>query len=1069
MNLSDNFIRRPVMTVMLNAAMVVFGIVGLMRLPVRELPDVDPSIVNVLTVYPGASAEVVENEVTERLEEAIGSAEGIKLLTSNSREQVSEITVEFSQERDVDLAAQDVRDLVARVRGLMPDGIDEPVISKQNANAEPIIWIAFYSDRYSTEELTRIAEDLVKDRLQTVDGVSSIILGGEKKYAMRLWLDTKRMAAAGVTVLDVQQALLEKNVELPSGRIENLSRELTVHTQGQLKTADQFNSLIIRQNDTRVIRLKDIGRAEDGVEDERSIARFNSRPSIGLGVVRQSRANTLDVARGVKETMDEIAPSLPKGIEYSYPYDQSIFVAKAIHEVWETLALAILLVVLTIFIFLRNVRSTILPVLAIPISVCTTFGILYMIGFTINIFTLLALVLAIGIVVDDAIIVLENIYRHIEDGMAPLAAAYEAMKEISFAVVATTMSLVAVFIPVAFIGGITGRLLLEFVISMAVSVLVSCVVALTLSPMAGARLLKPISEVTHGPLFLYFERKFDNLNKRYERALTWSLNHRPTVLILVLASIGLSVFFFLHLDHEFLPDEDKGRMMAIVITPEGSTPEYTDRMMRDIETMTKETPEVDSYFSAVALPFNGPGSANFGIMFTRLKDGKRRNVRDIVGGPAGLGFRYFNDIEGALAFPQTPKAVDLNFMDQPFQLVVKNPDLDQLDAYVSELTGKLRGKGFLIPMTIRSSFDLTKPELQVHIDRDRAGVLGVSIADISRTLQILLGGQDLSDITVAGRQYKVIAQLDRENRLTPDALKNLYVRNRLGELVSLDNVINADAASGPNVIQHFGRERSAIISGSLSPTVALGTAVKETETILTESLPPGFSYDWNGEARNLRDSSTDLWGVIALSALIVYMVLGAQFESFTHPLTIVASLLLALVGAFGLLFFLSVINGLGQGMYAWTHYAPNPPWFAYLLAFIFPRIPSMTLNIFSQVGVLLLFGIATKNAILLVEFANQQMAKGLNARDAILKAGAIRLRPILMTSMATIAGILPIAIGFGVSAESRRPLGVVAVGGLITSTFLTLVVIPVIYTYMAELQIWFGKSRHEAAPTGEHP
>lgn len=1056
MNLSDVFIRRPVMTVMLNAAMVVFGIVGLLRLPVRELPDVDPSIVNILTVYPGASAEVVESEVTEPIEEAISSAEHISLISSTSREQVSEIVAEFRQGRDVDLAAQDIRDLVARVRGQLPDDIEEPVVSKQNANAEPIMWIAFFSERYSTEELTRIAEDKVKDRLQTVEGVSSVILGGEKQFAIRLRLAPERMAAAGVTVMDVERALFEKNVELPSGRIENLSREMTVQTEGQLKTARAFNALIIRQEETRTIRLQDVGVAENGVADERTVARFNSKPAIGLGVIRQSGANTLEVAEKIKARMAELAPTLPQGIEFKYPYDQSTYVAKAVHEVWGSLGLAVVLVVLTIFLFLRDVRSTILPTLAIPISVTTTFGILYLMGFSINIFTLLALVLAIGIVVDDAIIVLENIYRHIEEGKPPMEAALEAMKEISFAVVATTLSLVAVFIPVAFIGGVTGRLLLEFVISLAVSVLVSGVVALTLSPMAGARLLRPVATNEHGRVFLYLEERFAAINRRYERTLNWALHHRGTVMLLAAASLLLSVFFFLSLQREFLPEEDKGRLMAFAITPEGSTPEYTDRMVRDMEVITREAPEVDSFFTAVALPFNGPGSGNFGIMFARLTEGPRRHVRDIADPVVGLGARYFNEVEGAIAIPITPKAVDIDW-GQAYQLVIRYPELTDLDAYAGELTGKLRMGGFLAPMSIRSTFEMTKPELEVEIDRGRAGDLGVSIRDISRTLQIMLGGQDLSDVTIDGRQYDVIAQLDRVDRLVPETLQRLFVRNDRGELIRLDNLVTTRTTSGPNSIQRFGRERCAIIEAS--PMVSLGEAVDKTEAILTETLPPGFSFDWKGEARNLRESSSDLWGVIILSALIVYMVLGAQFESFTHPFTIIIALLLALVGAFGLLYVLSLVNMLGQGMHAWAHYTPDAPWYAHLLNKLIPRIPSMTLNIFSQVGILLLFGMATKNAILLVEFANQQMAKGLDAQAAILKAGAIRLRPILMTSLSTIAGILPIAIGFGGSAESRRPLGVVAVGGLLTSTFLTLIVIPVIYVYMDRLQRYFKSSK----------
>ena len=1049
MTIYEQFIRRPVGTIMLNLGMLVFGILGLLNLPVRELPDIDPPTVNVLTVYPGASAEVVETEVTEALEEAISSVEGIKLLTSESREQVSSISVEFNQNRDVDLAAQDVRDRVSRVRGELPDDIDEPIISKQDANASPIMWIAFYSDRYDTRELTRIADTMVKDRLQTVDGVSSVIIGGEKKFAMRVWLDAEKMGARGVTVLDVERALVEQNVELPSGRVESRNREFTIQTKGQLSSVDEFNDLIIRQSGLDVIRLRDIGFAKEGVEDERSVARFNSRPSIGLGVVRQSKANTLSVAADVKKRMDEIAPSLPQGIEFRFPYDESVFVERAVIEVWETLVIAFVLVVLTIFVFLRNVRSTIIPALSIPVSIISTFGLLYVMGFSVNIFTLLALVLAIGIVVDDTIVVLENIYRHIEEGKKPFDAAVLAMKEITFAVIATTLSLVSVFLPLAFIGGVTGRLLLEFAFAIAGSVIISSIVALTLAPMAGARLLKPISEVTHGPMFNYFERKLNGINRRYERGLDWSLNHRTAMMLIAFASIAASAYFFLNLEKEFLPAEDKGRFLSIAINPVGSTPEYSDQMMQQMERIVSETPGVDTYFSAVALPFNGPGDPTLGFMFVRLTDGDRPHVRDMVGGPTGLGVRFITEVEGAISIPILPKAVDLGF-SQPFQLVLSNPDLNKLNDQVKATIGEFYQAGFLA--NVRSTFDMEKPEVRVVIDRERAGTLNVSVQEIARTLQILFGGQAISDIKLNGKQYDVIAQLERKNRLTLDDLAGIYVRGVNDQLVQLSNVVRLEEGAGPNTIERFQRQRSATIEGT-PVGIPLGTAMEKAEAILQATLPSDFQVDWKGDIRNLRESSSDIYGFMILAIIVVYMVLAAQFESFIHPFTVLLALPLAFLGAFGLLYILSWVNFAGGMMFGWANYAPNPPAIAHILSSIIPRISSMNLNIFSQVGLILLIGLVTKNSILLVEFANQQMAKGLDSRAAMRKPGAIRLRPILMTSLATIAGILPIAIGFGDAAESRRPLGVVAVGGMITSTLLTLFVIPVIYTLFSDLSL----------------
>ncbi|MFT7515540.1 MAG: multidrug efflux pump, partial [Candidatus Omnitrophota bacterium] len=792
MRLSEAFIRRPVATIMLNVAMLVFGIIGLQKLPVRELPDIDPSIVTVLTVYPGANAEVVETEVTEKLEEAVAGADSINLITSESREQVSTITIEFNQGRDVDLAAQDVRDLVSRVRGDLPDDVEEPVISKQDSGARPIMWVAFFSERHTTQELTEIADTMVKDRLQTIPGVSSVILGGEKKRAVRIWLDTPRMAARGVTVLDVEAVLKSQSVELPSGRVANTDREFTVRTLGELKTPEEFNRLIIRQDDGATVRLEDVGRAEMGVEDMRAIARFTSKPAIGLGVVRQSKANTLSVADSVKERMAALAHTLPEGVEFDFPYDESIYIGHAVKEVWQTLGLAFALVVLTIFLFLRDIRATFVPALAIPVSIGATFGVLHLFGLTINLFTLLSLVLAIGLVVDDAIVVLENIYRHIEEGMKPLDAAIQAIHEIAFAVVATTLSLVAVFLPLVFVGGITGRLLLEFAIALASAVVISSIVALTLSPMAGARLLKPVTvRKQHG----------DKLQRRYERGLGWSLRHRWVIVLIALGSLGLSWYFFTQLDSEFLPEEDKGRFMALILTPQGSTPEYTDRMVKQVEGILDENDAVQSYFTATALPFNGPGDATFGLAFVRLQSEGRPHIQDVVGGPTGIAARFFGEVEGAISIPILPKAVDLGF-SQPFQLAIINQDLKALDSYVQQLNMRFRQEGFVA--NARSPFEMSKPELNVTIKRERATALGVNIRDISRTLQIMLGGDDLSSIKLNGKQYEVIAQLERKDRLTPDSLKNLYVRSSSGELIQLSNVIDVVETAGPTVIQRYG-------------------------------------------------------------------------------------------------------------------------------------------------------------------------------------------------------------------------------------------------------------------------
>jgi hydrophobe/amphiphile efflux-1 (HAE1) family protein len=770
-----------------------------------------------------------------------------------------------------------------------------------------------------------------------------------------------------------------------------------------------------------------------------------------LGVVRQSKANTIEVARAVKQRMAELAPTFPEGVQYRVAYDESIYVERAVVEVWQTLGLAFALVVLTIFIFLRNVRSTFVPAVTVPLSVGASFGLLYILGFSINIFTLLALVLAIGIVVDDTIVVLENTYRHIEEGKSPLAAAVQSMQEIAFPIVATTLSLVAVFLPLSFIGGITGRLLLEFALALAGAVVMSSIVALTLSAMFCARVLKPVPAAEHSRIFNYFEAKLVGLNRRYERGLNWSLQHRKSVIVIALASLGLAAYFFVNLEQEFLPEEDKSRLLALAITPEGSTPEYADRMMRGMESIMAETPGVMGYFTAVALPFAGPGDPTLGFMFVRLKDADtgRPHVRDMVGGPTGVGARFITEVEGALSIPILPKAVDLSF-GQPFELVLSHPDLEALDAMAQDVLNRFRQEGLLA--NARSSFSLSKPEVQVVIDRDRANALGVSVRDVSRTMQVLFGGQDVSDFKQDGKQYEVIVQLDRENRLSPSDLERLYVRGTGGQLVQLNNVVDLQERAGPNRIERYQRLRSATLEGT-PVNMPLGTAMDRAEAILDEILPAGFGYAWRGGALNLRESSGDIYRFMLLAILVVYMVLAAQFESFIHPFTVLLALPLAFVGAFGALYGLSWVNYLGTMFYGWANYAPDPPAIAGVLAGLIPRISSMNLNIFSQVGLILLIGLVTKNSILLVEFANQQMAKGLDSRAAMLRAGAIRLRPILMTSLATIAGILPIAIGFGDAAEGRRPLGVVAVGGMVTSTFLTLFVIPVMYSLLSDLSL----------------
>ncbi len=790
-----------------------------------------------------------------------------------------------------------------------------------------------------------------------------------------------------------------------------------------------------------------------GVENERTIARNNGRPCVFLGIVKQSKANTIEVAAGVKAEIEAVRPTLPEGIEIVFNYDESTYVKQAIDEVWGTLGLAFVLVVIVIWLFLGDLRSTLIPAVAIPVSIIGTFAILHAFGFSVNILTMLALVLSIGVVVDDAIVVLENIHRHIENGMKPMQAALKGMEEIAFAVIAITISLIAVFTPLAFQKSATGRLFVEFAVAVAGSVAVSAFVALTLSPMMAARLLK---EHDHQKFFLirWFDAMLGWFTRGYRRILRASvgaaaavarpLQKLPFLLRLPLgAGFGLIVlalavlpsgWFARHLEGEFLPEEDKGRMFSFVYTPEGSTPEFTDRQMRKMEDILARTPEVEIYGSITAFSLAGPGQANSGIIFIKLKDGPRRSIQEIVKGPGGLQSQFFMNVEGAFAAPIIPKAIGRAF-GSAYQLVIQGQNLDELNDYTQTVLNKLRATTNII--NARSSFEVTKPELRLDIDRNRAAALGLSIEDISRTLQILFGGLDLSRIKLEDKEYQVIAQLARQSRLTPQDLDRLYVRNRDGRLIQLSAVVTRTEGAAANAIEHYNRLRSTTISATLAG-VTLGRAIQETEDLLQADLPPGFRLAWAGESKEYRDTGNEIIFIFLLACVIVYMTLAAQFESLVHPLTVMLAVPLAGIGAFGLLW---LVNYLSAG-----------------------QIPAMNINLFSQIGLVLLIGLVTKNSILLVEFANQRRASGVSAVDAMIEAGLVRLRPILMTAFSTIAGILPIAIGFGAGAESRRPMGVAVVGGMLTSTFLTLVVIPVVYVVFSQLA---GARKNE--PTKSDP
>ncbi len=998
MKISDMSIRRPVLASMLSLALVLFGVIGYTQLAVREFPDVDAPIVSVTTVLPGANPQVVESAVTDILEEELSTVEGLRTLTSSSGEGVSNITLEFHLERGVEAAAQDTRDKVARIRERLPEDVEEPVVAKQDADAQPFFWLALSGENYDLLQLSDIGDRLVKSRLQTLPGVGQARIFGERRFSMRVWLSASELSARGLTVQDVQQAIRSRNVEVPAGRIESERREFTVRSLGELKTPEEFGNLAVSNTGGILVKLKDLGRVELGPEDERSALRFKGTQSIAIGVVRQSKSNIISVSDAISAELPRIQASLPPGVTLNIGFDQSIFVKRSIKEAEETLLIAALLVVIIIFIFLRNLRATVIPGLAIPTSIVATFAIMYFMGFSINNFTLLALTLAIGIVVDDAIIVLENAYRHQEElHESPEEAAINGTREIAFAVLSTTIALVAVFTPLAFLKGSTGRLFNEFGIAVAGSVIISGFVALTLTPMLCAKILRVPQR--HGPLYRILENGFNSLASGYARTLAFTLRHR-LVVVGITALITASAFLvFRSLKREFVPAEDRGWFLTFIIAPEGSSLAYTDSYQRRAEAILSKTKDISSYFSVVNI---GDGVSR-GIIFTNLEDwsNRDRTVMDVVSEVQG---QYFG-IPGIFAFASNPPAFGWG---SPVNFVIQHPDFDLLAKGNDTLLARAR----MIPGLVNVDSDLrvNKPQLTVSFDRDRAEDLGVSVSDVATTLQVLLGGSQTGTFTRANKQYDVIVQLDPRARATPSDMTGLYVRGRDNQLVKLEALASVQEGVGPRELNHFQRVRSATITASLAPGFTLGEALDSLTTIANQVLPRGSATALAGESRELEESGSALYFAFLLALVVVFMVLASQFESLVHPFTVLLAVPLAVTGA--------------------------------LLTL---KLAGSTLNVYSQIGMILLIGLVTKNSILLVEYINQLKERGMDTIAAAQEAGRIRLRPILMTSVATVAGALPIALGLGAGSLSRRPLGYAIVGGLMFSTILTLYVVPAVY------------------------
>ena len=1015
MQFAERFIRRPVLASMVSLGLVLVGIIGYSRLPVREFPDADPPIVSVSVILPGASPQVVESAVTDVLEEELSSVEGLRSMTSASQEQISTITLEFTLDREIEAAAQDVRDRVSRVRGFLPEDVEEPVIAKQEADAFPIMFLALTSQSYSLMELSDIADRQIKPRLQTIPGVSGAPIFGERRFAMRVWLSPRELAARGLTAQDIENSIRTRSVEIPAGRIESDRREFSVRYLGEMKTPDEFADLTVASGDGELVKLGDVARVEPGPENERSVTRYSQEPAIFIGVVRQSKANVIEVANAVHEELPALAASLPAGVKLNMAFDGSTFIQRSILEAQETLLITAGLVILIIFLFLASLRATIIPALAIPVSIIATFAVLSALGYSVNTFTLLGLILAIGIVVDDAIIVLENAYRHQEElKKDPTTAAIDGTREITTAVIATTIALVAVFSPLLFLTGAVGRLFNEFGVAVGGSVLISGIVALTLTPMLSAKILRVSARESR--FHHLVGGALNGLAARYGRLLERGLS-RPGLVIGGGALLSVSaVLFFNALEREFVPPDDRGFFFTFVVAPEGSTVEYTDGYVKQLEAIVHRTKDVRSSFSVIG--FDGPPSS--GLIGPILEDWDKRDrsAQEIIG---EVQPQFFG-VPGVFAFAINPPA--FGGFSPPVQFVVQNRDFEALVQGMDALVARAQ----TIPGLLNVDTDLrvTKPELVVSLDRNRAEDLGVPARDIATTLQTMLGGRDVSRFTSENKLYDVILRLDPSERATPSDITGLHVRGKNGALVPLDAVTRVEERIGPRQLNHFDRVRSFTLTASMAPGFTLGQALDSLNAAAGEVLPPGSTVELAGESREFVESSGALYFAFGLAMIFVFMVLASQFESLVHPFTVLLAVPLAVTGALAALW-----------------------------------VAGSTLNVYSQVGMILLIGLVTKNSILLVTYARDLRERGYEAVAAMLEAGRIRLRPILMTSVASIFGALPIALGLGAGAGSRRPLGYSIVGGLIVSTLITLFLVPAVYVVFERL-----RARRAAAVEG---
>jgi HAE1 family hydrophobic/amphiphilic exporter-1 len=1016
--ISDTSIKRPVLAAMFILALVVLGLVSYPAIGVDLFPQVEFPLVNITTGLAGASPEIMDVDVTDKIEEAISTINGVKTINSLSIDGVSSVIVEFELERDIDLAVQDVREQISAVRSQLPDDIIEPVIQKVNVDATPVLWLALTGDK-SQRDLSTYVDESLKEQLQKIQGVGALSLAGMQKRQIRIWLDRNKLAAYGVSPGDVAAALKRENIELPGGRIESLTKEYAIKVKGSLKDVSAFNDLIIMSQADAVVRLRDIGRAEDGTQEKRSFARFNGTPAVGIGIQKQTGTNTVQVIDRVKEEVERIRKSLPPGMDIRIAFDQSVFIKQSMDQVKEHLILGSILAIIAVFVFLRNFRTTLISAIALPVSIISTFAIMRIFDFTFNNLTMLALTLSVGILIDDAIIVIENIYRHIEDGMSPKEAASFATGEIGPAVMATTLAIVVIFLPVAFMKGIIGRFFMQFSLTVVFAILVSLLVSVTLTPMLSSLLLHPRKKDapeggTPGGIMARIGEKLENGYKKIEEAylpvLTFSLDHRRTVLIGALILFIFSLWITRFIGKEFKPSEDQSQFMIRMEAPIDYSVEHAGALFSRAEQVVRSMPEVTAVFFGQGAGQGRMSQINKAFIQTSLRP---RSERDKSQQAIMAELRKtFAAIPGLKSTIEEVAILGGGIRNVPIQYSIRGGSIDELRTYVKAIVAELsKVKGVV---DIDTSIEAGKPELSVYIDREKATNMGVSVFSVTEAVNLLMSGEvDVTKFkdTAKGRRYDVRMRLDPKDRMNPSDIGRLYVRAVDGKLVELSNIVTIEEGGGPSSISRKDRQRTIWIFANLEGK-PLGEAMQELDSISARILPPGYTAGYTGEAEEMGKSFRYLMFALLLGILLAYMVLASQFESLIDPVTILLSMPLSFIGAF-----------------------------AALLIF------GKSLSIVSFIGLVLLMGLVKKNAILLVDFTNTLRQRGLSRREAILQAGPIRLRPILMTTFAMVFGMLPVALGIGEGADLRAPMGITLIGGLLTSLFLTLAVVPAAYDF----------------------